>query len=519
MNSATLVAILGLASASAAAQLRPADPFKRPPGAPPSSAPAPAPKDDASTDLPAWAFTSAREPLSDLNPDDREHVHWLEDHAARIDSIDPANEDFADLRPIADAIGDSRVVFLGEQTHGDGSTFLAKCRLVRFLHAELGFDVLLWESGLFDCREIHHALEDGAELYDAFDRGGFQLWTRSAQIRPVLDYIQQTYDTDRPLRVGGYDSQFTASDGAAAERWATAMAAFIRAADHPIAGEADRVERELHDFLKAYQGLQASSDRMNREQMIMLRDLAADLDDALPALVDAHGEREAEFMRRTVDDAISALASNIVFADQPSGMGQRRGLTNARDERMGENLVWLATEYFPDRKIIVWAATFHGMHAIREVRHPDDPFLYQVTTVAGMPSKAALGEQLYTIGFEASGGTYARIHHPVAKVPPPPRGSLPDLLRRVDHPFLFVDYRSLPADHWLREPMFAGMLGYEPWFADWTRQVDAVFFTREMMPSRTDVLNPSGMELTVQKRRSDEATERRRDGGPDVVDE
>ena len=84
------------------------------------------------------------------------------------------------------------------------------------------------------------------------------------------------------------------------------------------------------------------------------------------------------------------------------------------------------------------------------------------------------------------------------RIRPGPPGSMGDLMRRVDAPFLFVDFRSLPGDHWFREPMLSGMMGYDQWYADWTRQVDAVFFTREMMPSTRTGLNPGGIALTVE---------------------
>ena len=71
---------------------------------------------------------------------DREaRIAWLTANAAPIRSIDPSRsaDDFSDLEPIRRAIGDSRVVLLGEQSHGDGATFLAKARLVKFLHQRM----------------------------------------------------------------------------------------------------------------------------------------------------------------------------------------------------------------------------------------------------------------------------------------------------------------------------------------------------------------------------------------------
>ena len=40
---------------------------------------------------------------------------------------------------------------LGEHPYDDGTTFVAKTRLVRFLHEQMGFNVLAFESGLYDC--------------------------------------------------------------------------------------------------------------------------------------------------------------------------------------------------------------------------------------------------------------------------------------------------------------------------------------------------------------------------------
>lgn len=75
-------------------------------------------------------------PLHGQDSDAR--VSWLADHAVRLRSIDPADDDFRDLEPLRVTLAGVRVVLLGEQNHGDGTTFLAKTRLIRFLHERMG---------------------------------------------------------------------------------------------------------------------------------------------------------------------------------------------------------------------------------------------------------------------------------------------------------------------------------------------------------------------------------------------
>jgi hypothetical protein len=61
-----------------------------------------------------------------LDTADGERVEWLRNNAATIRTVDPADEDFSDLHAIGRAIGDARVVFLGEPSHGTGNLFSAQ---------------------------------------------------------------------------------------------------------------------------------------------------------------------------------------------------------------------------------------------------------------------------------------------------------------------------------------------------------------------------------------------------------
>lgn len=161
-----------------------------------------------------WTNSAAALVLAILFPatatDDDLRVAWLAKHAVSLRSIDPKDEDFADLEALRAVIGDARIVQLGEQSHGDGASFHAKTRLIKFLHQKMGFDVLAWESGLFDCRKAWESYRRGSDPVEAAQLGIFGIWTQSEQVRPIIDYLAAQAKSDRPLELCGFDCQFTA---------------------------------------------------------------------------------------------------------------------------------------------------------------------------------------------------------------------------------------------------------------------------------------------------------------------
>src|SRR5262249_19555068 len=60
-------------------------------------------------------------------------------------------DDFADLRFLKDVLKDKRIVQLGETNDSDAESGWLKARIVRFLHAELGFDAIAFEGSPSGC--------------------------------------------------------------------------------------------------------------------------------------------------------------------------------------------------------------------------------------------------------------------------------------------------------------------------------------------------------------------------------
>lgn len=94
-------------------------------------------------------------------------------YAHEIKSL--TSEDYSDLSFLKPLLKDKTVVSLGENFHRVGEYASMKTRLVKYLHEELGFEVIAFESGLAEASVVND-VADELTAAEMMDNSIFDVW-------------------------------------------------------------------------------------------------------------------------------------------------------------------------------------------------------------------------------------------------------------------------------------------------------------------------------------------------------
>ena len=109
------------------------------------------------------------------------------------------------LKPLADAIGDKRIVLIGENGHGVSQFSRARVQIVRYLHERMGFDVVAFESGFHECREAEARLGEDTAVRSL--QRCLLVQSHHAELLPLFEYIRERRQSTRPITIAGIDLQ------------------------------------------------------------------------------------------------------------------------------------------------------------------------------------------------------------------------------------------------------------------------------------------------------------------------
>ncbi|MHC4958663.1 MAG: erythromycin esterase family protein [Planctomycetota bacterium] len=392
-------------------------------------------------------------------PLDKKTTRWLDKNAFPLATLD-FDKGSRDLRPLRKVLRDVRIVQLGEPSHGDGAAFAAKARVIRFLHEEMGFNVLAFESGMYECERANRLMNPGADAREIMKAAIFGVW-RTKRTLPIVAYAAKQAGTRSPLVLAGVDPQ---QSGGLAKEFVGDFLGFLEKGGVE-AGKGAELLRGIETALAAetYEPVAGATEVFARLAKLVEQNRAA--------LEARHGARETAFMARALHNY--SILERLKRTED--------GYVNLRDEWMGKNLIWLADEHFRDQKIVVWGATFHLAHELRRIKRGGAPD-YQKTKAMGEYVHEHFGEQCYTVGFAAHGGRAGWWFKGKFDLSPPAANSIEETLFRYGKPLLFVDFRAKggPFD----KPLPLAALGYaRNAVAPWPKILDGLIYIEEMVPA------------------------------------
>lgn len=111
-------------------------------------------------------------------------------------------------------LGRKKVVLLGELDHGDGSSFMVKTHLIKYLHENHNFNTLVFEASFINCNFLWNSIGNSTEFRDEIKKNIYHIWSEVEETKELFNYIEEQYHKGTPLRIVGIDPQFSGSNNA-----------------------------------------------------------------------------------------------------------------------------------------------------------------------------------------------------------------------------------------------------------------------------------------------------------------
>jgi protein-L-isoaspartate(D-aspartate) O-methyltransferase len=318
--------------------------------------------------------------------------------AAAIRKVAAAREPFAamdslDLEPLMRRIGESRVVLLGEATHGSSEFYRMRARISRELIEKKGFSFVAIEGDWPDAARIDHYVRHAGyppSEWTAFARFPTWMW-RNREVADFVEWLRgHNADAEAKRRVA-----FHGLDLYSLHNSIRAVVRYLDDVDPATA----RVARYRYACLTPWQSdpavyghaaLTGHYQSCEPEVVSMLTDLLEH--------ERAYAERDGA---RFLDAAQNArLVANAERYYRVMYYGSRASW-NLRDTHMFETLSTLLAFHGPQSKAIVWAHNSHVGDASATEMTARGEFNI------GELCRKAYGAAAYAIGFGTNGGTVA----------------------------------------------------------------------------------------------------------------
>ncbi|MDO1451698.1 erythromycin esterase family protein [Rhodocytophaga aerolata] len=310
-----------------------------------------------------------------------QQLSWLKSKVISLQTTSPKGEQ-KDLLRLNSVIGQSRLVGLGEVSHGSHEIFEMKHRLFRYLVEQKGFTLLAMEAEMGASARLNDYILHGKGEAKALLAGlGFWTWN-TEEILAMIEWMR-SYNAAKPakkIQFVGFDMQ---SAGVAIEN----LLAFASKQDSSLVSYLSR--------LKPLVG-QLKTEPSQRNVRLQKKDTLLTTIEALLQLI--RDRLEVAKLRDLVSlDELAWLKQNERLIYQYVTLQNMPDKYNYRDACMAENLHWTLNRH-KGEKVAIWA---HNNHIAKQGKEFIIPM--------GARLKREYGDAYFAAGFSFHQGSYRAI--------------------------------------------------------------------------------------------------------------
>lgn len=365
----------------------------------------------------AEAKLELKERLHDDRQTPGDVVDWIKQNAMPLKST-LAGQGFEDLRPLGAALGDARVIALGEATHGSAEFFQMKHRMLEYLVAEKGVTLFGIEASWPDSLAANHYVLGGpGDPYKVVAKMRFWTWDTEEVVAMVK--WMRAWNADKAHR----KVQFIGFDMQSPVPAVRALLAYIEKTDPKLVAPA---RADLQVFANEL----AMPDQLSPAE----HDAVVARVAALLAVFDEH---KTQWVKKT-SAAAWAEARHMAEIVQQADQSFRSGAV--RDRAMAANVLWMLEQAGPSSKAMLWAHNGHvGIYDDRETM--------------GTVLRKRLGKDYAVVGLGFGQGGLQAMPLPFGSgglreftTPPPPPGSLDGTFAATGLPLFALELRELPRE-------------------------------------------------------------------------
>ena len=369
------------------------------------------------------------------------------------------SDESTSFEQIKNAVKDKRIVILGEAGHADGRTFEIKSELIEYLNADNEYDVVLEGMGFLDGAVLQGVLpplcidSNYLNVANAWN----PLWSQTKEASSLVEAMRSG-----KVRYWGMDCNPSLSD--------YFLIPYLLASSPSVSNVLGG---------STFDSLMAIHDRMMGMDTTLTHNeldyFDSKMSQAQKALEEENDLEKKAILDMAIDNALAFSGQvRLGFTEWDA---QNEGI-NIRDRQMAENVTWYLN-HFPERKIIIWTANFHGAKQINQINYgkEPDPDLYNKYVLCGEHLEKAFPGQLYSLAFTSGGGNEGYFYATDSTAIVPDSTSMEFQLRQRCMEYGFCDLSQ--RKDWTDMAFNSIILGYDCKPGKWAQVFDGIFYLKE----------------------------------------